>query len=341
VAFSAELDALQFPQLMRVTPAGSRLPLQKLFDVASDAKPGVEVYGAQLDRDPARSVELYYEKDEKYGAVFVDPYTGRVLGSVDQDRALSRVLLRLHYTLLLSPWGDLVIALVGIAFLGSAMTGLWVYRTNLLMPFRRGVEWNRGTRVVSKQLHTLVGLATIAFNVILGVSGVYLMLYAFTPGYLTGEDERLHKLEQKAPKGLPTDEILARALQAMPGMEAQGVYLADHVGDPARVYGQMPGTPFWLGGNSYGRSYVEIDGQTGRVLYRMNINEADAATRFETLLYELHFGQFGGWPVKTLYAAIGLTPGLLSITGFILWWKRRARVRVLSPASPAPQPARA
>jgi uncharacterized iron-regulated membrane protein len=39
-------------------------------------------------------------------------------------------------------------------------------------------------------------------------------------------------------------------------------------------------------------------------------------------LHALHVGNFAGWPVKVLWAVLGLAPPLLFVTGFIMWWHR-------------------
>lgn len=38
--------------------------------------------------------------------------------------------------------------------------------------------------------------------------------------------------------------------------------------------------------------------------------------------YYLHFGNFGGWPVKALWTLLGLAPVFLFVTGSIMWWNR-------------------
>ena len=51
-------------------------------------------------------------------------------------------------------------------------------------------------------------------------------------------------------------------------------------------------------------------------------------------LARVHFGRFAGMPVKILWAALGLAPAVLFVTGAIMWWSR-----VLRPAMqrlPAP-----
>ena len=40
----------------------------------------------------------------------------------------------------------------------------------------------------------------------------------------------------------------------------------------------------------------------------------------------LHFGNYGGPIIKILYFILGLTPGLLSITGFILWTRKKKKL---------------
>ncbi len=38
--------------------------------------------------------------------------------------------------------------------------------------------------------------------------------------------------------------------------------------------------------------------------------------------YYLHFGNFGGWPVKVLWVILGLAPPFLFVTGALMWWNR-------------------
>ena len=45
----------------------------------------------------------------------------------------------------------------------------------------------------------------------------------------------------------------------------------------------------------------------------------------DTVLYwlaYLHFGRFAGWPIKLLWALIGLVPPVMFITGALMWWNR-------------------
>lgn len=47
-------------------------------------------------------------------------------------------------------------------------------------------------------------------------------------------------------------------------------------------------------------------------------------------LIKLHFGRFGGLGVRFLWLALGLVPAVLFVTGFVLWWTRPSRRRVVA-----------
>jgi uncharacterized iron-regulated membrane protein len=42
-------------------------------------------------------------------------------------------------------------------------------------------------------------------------------------------------------------------------------------------------------------------------------------------LLDMHFGRFGGWWGRITWIVLGLTPALLFVTGFIVWWRGRGR----------------
>jgi uncharacterized iron-regulated membrane protein len=56
------------------------------------------------------------------------------------------------------------------------------------------------------------------------------------------------------------------------------------------------------------------------------VNAPSKTLRFgDRLLYwmaQAHFGRFSGIPVKIIWTVIGLAPGVLFVTGTVMWWKR-------------------
>lgn len=41
----------------------------------------------------------------------------------------------------------------------------------------------------------------------------------------------------------------------------------------------------------------------------------------------LHFGRFGGWPVRVLWIVAGLMPAILAVSGAVMWWLRVVKPR--------------
>ena len=60
-------------------------------------------------------------------------------------------------------------------------------------------------------------------------------------------------------------------------------------------------------------------------------------SQFMTWLVRLHFGRFGRlrkvswfyWPLSTLWVVLGLIPVVIAITGFLMWWNRVLRKKMV------------
>jgi uncharacterized iron-regulated membrane protein len=68
-----------------------------------------------------------------------------------------------------------------------------------------------------------------------------------------------------------------------------------------------------------------MDQYTGAVLATYDYSGASVAGKLSnTWLAALHFGSFGGLPVRIAYLIVGSAPVLLLVTGVAVWWLRRA-----------------
>jgi hypothetical protein len=95
-------------------------------------------------------------------------------------------------------------------------------------------------------------------------------------------------------------------------------------GEPVALYGTVAGTPALLG---TGSSWARFAGPGWARDSVFDVRTAPWAARLDAMVAPLHFGNYGGLPVKLAYAVLGLTPGLLSVSGFVLWRLRRRRAR--------------
>lgn len=68
---------------------------------------------------------------------------------------------------------------------------------------------------------------------------------------------------------------------------------------------------------------VTFNPTTGELIKTFDINNEKSFDNWWGLSYSTHIGTFGGQTTRWLYVFIGLTPGLLSISGALLWWRRK------------------
>ena len=329
LAFYEELDDWQFADLRYVAapaPGTARVSLQSMLDAARASKPGVEILGIEVPgTDPRRTGTVYYEEGETATAPVREPVFRR------RPRQHHR-----HAVPLPHPAHAALHALR--SPVGRAGGGPHRHRLPRLRGQRLvGVPQEPAAAVpqghplalrpegdVAGRAH-LVRVAAIAFNLVLGVSGVYLMLYAFSPGYLSGAETRAAEARPQGHVGLPADTYAAAAVKALPGFDVRSVFIPHHDGDPVFVNGQMPERRSGSAATAFRAASSNSIRAAARCAPRRTSTARRSPTDSRPCSTNCRFGQYGGVAVKALYAVGGLTPGVLSLTGFVLWWKRRKR----------------
>lgn len=325
IVWRSEIDTWLNPHLHYVAARPERVPLEKLAEAALDALPGYELFSLRPNEGEGRSVIAYLrQRDGPFetvkAEVFLDPHTGVVLGRRLAPDALTGWLYKLHYGLFLGTPGQVLVGILGVTLAVSCLTGLCIYRRFLTgwmaSPFRPALPLRR--RVAN--VHIAVGLAALVFNLLIAVSGAWFNLpklreLAAPKVSATGAPR------ERVRAGVPLDELWRRALTALPELEPRSLLFPTQPDAPFRVRGGLPGHPL-LGPSS---SYVLLAARDGAVAGVRDARALSLAERAEVMLRPLHFGNFGGWPVKVLWTVLGLTPGLLALTGGWLWLRRLRR----------------
>lgn len=336
LVFSEALDHVLFHELHTVVARGERRGYDELFEAARQRNP--DAYSVRVRRfasAPDESVEILIGRSDRGEAVwereYVDPYTGALLGERHTGaRAGSSnpfgVVLALHANLLLGKPGRAVLAVLSLLMLSSVVTGALVYRRSIAQVLAFRVRLRRGNgRAVSSTAHRVVGVWSIAFNVVMALTGFWMARAALSPAY-----------HRPAPAGVQPaltfsidallEEAQARAPQFVPRRMS-------HVGGSgeARLSGTQRGQAAWFSDHS---SHVVFDARTGELERVALIGEAPLADKLEASVKPLHFGIFGGLWTQAAYTLAGLSLPLLSATGLIVWWRRRRGPRARrSPAA--------
>ncbi|KUG07374.1 PepSY-associated TM helix domain-containing protein [Solirubrum puertoriconensis] len=320
MVFREELNKQLHPELFRVAVGERRLGYDELYRRAKAAEPAAQFYSFRyIPQAPDESLEIrIYEKQEP-GRLFINPYTGQVLGK--SFGSFTDQLIILHYSFFIGKLGEALAGVLAIALLGSVLTGFVVYRKHLLhaLLFRTTIRW-KNWRTASSGLHRVLGSWALLFNVVLAGSGLWMSWDAFDLKKIFADDK------DKKEKALPAvaaniDALIAEAQRLEPGLELVRVNFPRKPDAPVTVLGRAPGSA-WIWGRT--ASKVEFRNQAGVVQVKKVFREQDLgpAERFDFALRTLHFGQYGGLTVKIIYSLLALSSAVITITGFMLWWRR-------------------
>jgi uncharacterized iron-regulated membrane protein len=299
-----------------------------------------EIARAALAHDPGKVLQyIAWERDEPgmvvaytNGAVNGNPddavvrafgaYTANPLGLVGTGPML--VLLKLHTDMFAGQPGKLFLGGMGLLFLVAIVSGVVLY-----WPFARRLDFGtirqtRSNRVTWLDWHNLLGIITIVWAVVVSGTGVINtwaepMLEQWRAGELAS------MAAPYAGKPPPShvaslDRIVGNARQAAPGMEV--AFIA------------FPGTPF--SSAHHFAAFMRGDRPlTSRLLKPILLDSetADVADTRDLPVYlkalfisqPLHFGDYGGMPLKIVWALLDAITIVVIGSGLYLYVLRRRK----------------
>lgn len=335
LVFRAEVDALLSPGLYRAQPtAAGRLSYDALWASARRALPGQKIVGWMPNPKAGWTDDIYVQRpgEEDPRRLQLNPYTGEVRGQpVLREQTLTGWLLELHYALLAGTWGTFVTGLMAVALLVLGLSGMWLYRGFWRNFFT--LRWGRSARIFFSDLHKTVGISSVGFNLILGFTGAYWNLNtvywkwtAATPFYPV--PKAAAPPFDFAAGGISLDALLARAGQELPGYRLKYLGLPPEQAGSITLYGNVP-TPNFLRGDY--ASHVVFDARDGTLKQVTDSRKAGVWDTITDSFALLHYGTFGAsfgpvvsFLVRILWSILGLAPGVLAVSGFLIWRSRRS-----------------
>jgi uncharacterized iron-regulated membrane protein len=177
LVYRNELYRAATPEPITLNGSGPQLSDAQLRQAAANLYPGYRVAKIVHLVTAGQAVDVWLSRGDEVKKRLFDPWTGRDLGdSVPLGIWLVSKLLDLHDNLLAGQAGRQVNGIGAFAVLVLAITGLVIWwpgsktwRRSLTL--HRTVGWKRWIW----HLHSMVGFWSLAFTVIFGVSGIYLV----------------------------------------------------------------------------------------------------------------------------------------------------------------------
>ncbi len=305
----ASLDAI-------VADAQARRPADAVQYVSKDDdEPNVWGVGLGETAD-AEELTVFYTYDARTGAL-LDTWT-------PDDGGIMQFLFRLHTDLFLELPGTLFLGFMGLLLVASLVSGAVVYG-----PFMRKLPFGAVRRERSKRtqwldLHNLLGIATLTWVLVVGVTGVINTLA--TPIFGLWKDIELvamtapYKHKPALIDNGSVEQALTTAYAAAPGMELNWIsFPGNDLASPhhyaAFMHGSTPLTSKLL-------KPLLIDAQTSQLT---DTREMPWYVSALLLSQPLHFGDYGGLPLKIIWALLDVIAIIVLGSGLYLWLARRRR----------------
>lgn len=313
IVFHQEIDRALNPQLMQVTPQGKRVEIDAFMAAAQAHIPSGRLESIQIPQTPDETYRISVKTETKTEhEIFVNPYTGKVLGDRQYNLTPVGFVYALHHDLFAGKFGLYLVGISGLILILQAATGLilWTGWRKLASGFH--IRWQASLPLLSFDLHNVGGAVFNIFLLITGFTGVVIV----GAHILLDPGAEAAKVPPPFQSTISLSEMLRKADAAMP----EGVTTAIAFPDEKTlvVTKKLP--------QDHPRFYfssVTVDGATGKTLEVSKMAEPPPMWKFLIPVAELHFGTFGGLPTRIFYLLIGLMPTVLFMTGLVNWRRRR------------------
>ncbi len=379
-----QLEAAQYRDRLFVTPPVTTATVKNELDLAKPyvqqleavkrAYPNAALGGLTPPTAANRSTQVSVTpKDSAELTVFVDPYTARVLGDVQNDMRWGAIAEKVHGSLLLEKTGDRLIEIaagLGVMLLVSGLYLWWPRGQNgfygTLIP-----RFNAGKRIMWRDLHAVpgfwIGGALIGF-LITGMSWTGIWGEQFTQAWSTfpaamwddvPQSNKTHAALNGAQKRIPwnleqTPLPASGSWAGAPGIPSGTLVNADTVIAYARANGFAQGFSInapsdakgvWtVSASSMSRQVddarrdltLHIDQYTGKVLTKVGWNDYSLPAKGMSTGIALHMGGMGWWNI-VLNILLCVAVCLIAVSGIVMWWLRRPTGTLRLGAPPLPK----
>ncbi|MNO61044.1 PepSY-associated TM helix [compost metagenome] len=368
--FKPQLDQLMYRDLLEVRPGAAVMSADQQLEHLRAADPQLQVSKYLPPVAADRSAQFVAVKDGREINLFVDPYSGQLLGTQDAKDNLQAIARALHGELMIGTVGDRLVELAagwGIVLVVSGVY-LWWPRgksgRGILLPNLK----QRG-RPLWRELHAVIGFwgaLALLFMLLSGMTWTGFWGKSFADVWnrfptamwnevpksapLAGELNEAHR--QMVPWAVENTPVPSSNAHAEHGGHAMGGVANPQIGlqqvvDLANGAGVVPGYAIALPQGEEGvytvsvfaddprnDATLHVDQYSGKILADVRWQDYGAVAKSVELGVTLHEGKMFGVANQLLILAVCLMVLFSAVSGVVIWWKRRPQRRLGVPPLP-------
>ncbi|MEX1033800.1 MAG: PepSY domain-containing protein [Cellvibrionaceae bacterium] len=357
--FKPQIDAWIDRPYHNLSVGAERASPNEHIAAALQAVPGSHFVNYQLPESPNHTVVIGVSQGGEQTLVYVNPYTREVLKTIGYEDQFIRQVRSFHGELLAGNAGSILVELAGCWAIVLIISGLYLWWprsgqgiAGILYP-----RLTRGGRVFWRDLHAVTGIWISFFALFLLISGLPWALVwgsAFqevrqwqAPTQQLSQQQSQHEghhqahQEQdwslgRAEEQAALENAAVKEVSLLPTLLANAQAL--NFAPPALLSVSKDDSTVWRLSSEHQNRTLRADAwldDNGAVLRQQTFAEGKAVDRIIGIGAAAHEGQLFGWfnQLLGLLTTSGLI--LISITGFVLWRRRKpGRVLGAPPALP-------
>jgi uncharacterized iron-regulated membrane protein len=331
--FHEEIDHLtgkepKAPEMPAGTP---KMNLDALAEIGLQQYPG-EVVRYMFWQDEHPNVVLISMADSIDAPIDVahfaslDERTGKVLQQPKFDEGFMYVIYKLHVDMFAGIPGKLFLGLMGLLFVASIVSGIMLYGP-IMKKFDFGmVRTEKSKRLKWLDLHNVLGVVTLAWTLVVGITGIInttsdIVLGLWQNGQLAEMVAPYKNAEPLNGNLSPIDAAVKTAQESAPEMNPSVLAF------PGTVFSSKHHYAVFMRGTTPVTSKLIkpalIDAKTGALT---DMRDMPWYVNMLFISQPLHFGDYGGMPLKIIWAFFDIITLVVLVSGLYLWFARRKSV---------------
>lgn len=311
----------------KLTPEAFNAALQAGYQQAVADKSDHDIFILAPGNMTPRLVVNYHDHEANVEGHWIADGEGRLVARLHAP--WSEFLTHLHTNLHLPrTWGMFLVGLTGVALLSSLVSGLLAHPRIFKDAF--ALRWGGSKRLQEADLHNRLGVWGLPFHIAVTLSGALLGLSTLIVGVLAlaaydGDSGKAFSMllgprasEEETAAPLPDIASMILHVQTTkPDAEVVTIFV-QHAAKIGQVVSLGMRTPGHLAlSNAY---YFKGDGTP---LGDGGLETGSFGQQILGAIQPLHFGWFGGLPIKIIYGLLGLALTIVTHTGVTIWLARR------------------
>lgn len=318
------------------------LPPSKLAVIAQKELPDKLLHAIKYNEKNNAAEAIFYSHEPSYHYTsYINPYTGEVLKTINNNEGFFSFILDGHFNLWLPhEMGQIVVSTATLIFLVLLISGLilWYPKNKNASKQRFWFKWKKGTKWKRKNydLHNITGFYILTIGMIFAITGLVWGFQWFAYSYYkvsSGEksllyEEPISKREDKlqnAPTTNPLDKIWFLMQKEYPQAKSIEIHPPETHQSPIAANANSDKGTYWKIDYRYFDQYSLKEMSVSHLWGRQK--EDKIADKLIKMNYDIHTGGILGLPGKIFAFLTSLLIATLPLSGFYIWWGRNNKKR--------------